>query len=263
MLKIAAQQYIIIGEYLQEINRVLKDMGNAEEPVTGRNLNFLKSFLVKLKKECDSLQLNVPSRLISKSVDRLSALEGVNAHDERGRIAMLMEMIIEELKAQLFLYILPHRASYYQWDGSFSEQLITAFPTASKDLGHAGNCFASEEYTACVYHSMRALEIGLRSLCLYLELTFRKPIELTEWGTLIGDLEKKIEQMQNLPKTIERENELSFCSHALALFRHFKNAYRNPVSHARAYYEEDEAKSIMERTKEFLEGLSNKLSETP
>jgi hypothetical protein len=86
-------------------------------------------------------------------------------------------------------------------------------------------------------------------------------INLAEWNALIKEIEKKIETQQQLPRSTARDEELKFCSEAASQFRHFKNGYRIFVAHARESYDEEPALSIMERTKEFLEGLSIKLSE--
>jgi hypothetical protein len=135
------------------------------------------------------------------------------------------------------------------------------FPTASAEIIHAGNCFAFGEYIACVYQSMSAAEMGLRALASHLGVTLPYPIELADWGKLLGEIEEKIQNMQKPPKTADKDEELSFCSDAMALFRHFKNAYRNHIAHARAHYDERQAQSIMDRTREFIELLATQLKE--
>lgn len=262
MLKITAQQYISIGVRLNEITHILDSLD--DEPLIGKRLDDLKTFFSNLKEECDLVNLKISSSVLVKTIHRLSPqVRGLDTKTTRGILITLMDTINEEFKSPLFLCILPHHVVYYEWNNTFSEQLTTAFPEASRNLFHAGNCFCLEEYTACVYHSMRATEIGLRAMALYLKIPLTYPLELAEWGKLIQGIDDEITKMQKLPKTIEKDEEIIFCSHAVGLFRNWKNAYRNPSAHARAYYEEIEAKSIMERTREFLEHLGTKLSEPP
>jgi HEPN domain-containing protein len=261
MLKIAAERYIMLGEYLNQINCLLKTFGNVDILLVGDKLDSLVQFLVRLREECNALHLTVSPPSLANTINRLSFRGGITAHEARGEVRALMNVVVQELKSQLFLYILPHHAIYYLWDKTFSEQLTAKFQRASRDLAHAGNCFALEEYTACVYHSMRATEFGLRAMASHLKIELSTPLELSEWGKLIQEMDDEITKMQKPPKTLEKDEEIIFCSHAVSLFKNWKNAYRNPSAHARKHYEEAEAKSIMERTRENLEHLGTKLSE--
>jgi Skp family chaperone for outer membrane proteins len=111
---------------------------------------------------------------------------------------------------------------------------------------------------------MRAAEIGLRALAVYLGITLPLPLELAGWQELINKIESEIKaKRQNLAKGSVKDEELKFCSNAVALFAHLNDAYRIHVAHARQIYEEDQARSILDRTKEFLESLATKIKESP
>jgi HEPN domain-containing protein len=261
MLKIAASHYITIGQYLQAITQILKQTGDADEPLMGKGLDSLKSFLSLLKDECDNLKLTISAPLLADHIQRMSPAQGANAAYVHGQLSTLMKVVSKELNAQLFLYIPTSRSIYYQWGEHFSTQLIDSYPNASKELINAGKCYSVGEYTACVFHSMRAAEIGLRSLAVHLNVTFFYEITLAQWKEIIEKIEKQIKAQEQLPKSEARDKELKFCSDAASQFRHFKNAYRIFVAHARESFEEEQALSIMERTKEFVESLSVNLME--
>jgi hypothetical protein len=60
----------------------------------------------------------------------------------------------------------------------FQSAITNAFPSASKELVASGNSLAAGLFTASVFHSMRAAEIGMRCLGRALDVSFpHKPIE--------------------------------------------------------------------------------------
>ena len=131
----------------------------------------LKNVLIRVKNQCDKLQLKISSSLLKKSIKDIP---------QRSReLEMLFNVVKEEIRSNLFLYVPSHRAKYYKQN--LSNELTTPFPDASRELIKAGNCYATGEYTACVFHSMRATEIGLRSLAKYIDISFPYPLEFAEW----------------------------------------------------------------------------------
>jgi glycerol-3-phosphate dehydrogenase len=135
------------------------------------------------------------------------------------------------------------------------------FPSASKELIHGGTCYAVGEYTACVFHAMRAAEIGLRAVAKHLKVQLSIALELAEWNTLIDLIDKHIKSLMGQPRTQIRDEEIKFFSDANSQFTNFKEAFRKHVAHARDSYEEVPSISILHRTREFLEALSSKVAE--
>jgi hypothetical protein len=82
-----------------------------------------------------------------------------------------------------------------------------------------------------------------------------------QWGELIIETEKKVNQIRSGKKTKAIETKITFCSDSLAQFRSLRDAYRNHVAHARQNYVELEAQTIMDGARSFLESLAHKLSE--
>jgi hypothetical protein len=76
----------------------------------------------------------------------------------------IVDLFMDEIGTRKCLFIPQHLEEYYEWDGIVSEQVIAAFPKASEEIRNGGTCFATGAFTACVFHAMRAAEIGLRSL---------------------------------------------------------------------------------------------------
>jgi hypothetical protein len=185
---------------------------------------------------------------------------GVNLPKTRRELTLIMKAIHRELNNKKFLFIPSEKAKYY--DILLQPSIAKVFPTAAKELVSAGNCFACSLYTACVFHSMRAAEIGMRALGKKLDVSFPdKPLELAEWQNILDQCESKIGDMKNLRPKMHKDEELHFYSQAAVQFRYFKDAWRVRVAHARETYEERPALSVFNHTREFFETLSIRLKE--
>jgi hypothetical protein len=126
----------------------------------------------------------------------------------------------------------------------------------------AGNSLAVGLYTACVFHSMRAAEIGVRALAIPLKVSFPdKPIELAEWQNILDQADSKIVAMKALPRGTRKDEETNFYSQAAVQFRYFKDGWRVRVAHARETYEEAPALKVFNHTLEFFETLATRLRE--
>ena len=243
MLKIAAERFIHMGQLSAIVHRDLDDLGKADEPIIEYTKKAFVGLLNGMKTDSDKLQLKVSFALISKAIDQLSQPAPIHAIAAKEKLKMLLDAVDVEIKAQLFLYILPHRSTHYEYGRIFKERLIKSFPNATKELIRAGRCYAVEEDTACVFHSMRATEMGLRTLAQYLKVHPPKGILFSQWGELIIEIEKKLNQMRTGKKNRAIETRITFCSDALAQFKNLKDAYRNHVVHARVGYEADQLKT--------------------
>jgi len=136
-------------------------------------------------------------------------------------------------------------------------------PSAAFELINAGNAYALSLNTASVFHSMRAAEIGLRSLARHLSVQFpHGNLELEQWHTILNQIESKIKDIHNLPKSTQKSDDQKFYSQAALQFRYFKDGARVRVAHARDEFTESQALSILNHTCEFFEALSSRLKES-
>src|SRR5207302_260994 len=117
------------------------------------------------------------------------------------------------------------------------------FPEAVQDIAAASRCLALDEGTACVFHAMRVLEHGLRVMAMNVGLP---PDAMTHenWKVVIDQIEKKVREIEGLPKSPGKAEKLRVVSEACSQFRYFKDAWRNHVSHSRATYDVREADSV-------------------
>jgi hypothetical protein len=260
MLRVYADKYLDIGMRIHDAFRGLffRDpdpaKGRPGEPFTQVEKERLKQDLVVMRNLCSDLSRPVSSELINS---RLRNLPRTSSEFE-----LLVGAIQSELKTRLFLYVPPHVADYYESDTLISNDAKTAFPSAYEELRNAGNALAADLNTACVFHSMRATEIGVRALGNALRVSFpTHPIDLAEWHNILDQADSKITAMKNLPKSTHKDEELRFYSEAAVQFRFFKDAWRVRVAHARAIFSESRAKEVLDHTRSFFGVIATRLSE--
>jgi hypothetical protein len=170
-------------------------------------------------------------------------------------------MVQTELEARIFLYIPESRDEYLQKNQLFGKTVYQTFPHARAELTYAGNAFAFELYTACVFHLMRVAEHGLRALArrLSVKVTSKNqliPLEYADWNQVITGIKNKITGARVLPNNAKKQAQLEKYSDAADHCEYMKDIWRNTTSHARRPYAKTEAMLAMDRVKHFMQFLS-------
>jgi HEPN domain-containing protein len=135
--------------------------------------------------------------------------------------------------------------NYYTGKNLFGDGVDSKFPSTKEDIENAGKCIGVGQDTAAVFHIMRAMEAAVAELSRKLSITNTE----REWGKLLSDIHKKIEQM---PRGSER-NAWSECH---ANLYHVKQAWRNQTMHPKATYTQEQAKEIFQTTRVFMSQLA-------
>jgi len=205
---------------------------------------------------------------LSASLKRLDRVIGYandpdcHIDDLADLLGTLMEILESELEDKMIFYIPMEGAEFYDKPENWFPNSPAAFPSAKYDIEEACKCYALDRYTACVFHSMAVLQVGLYSLAHDLGIFLKYPLELAEWQEVISAIEAKIEPLRQLPRSHPKRDELlTFYSGCAAQFRYFKDAWRNHVAHMREKYTQTQAHSILMQVRDFMEMLSTRLHE--
>jgi hypothetical protein len=155
MLKEYAHEYVQLGIWMHEHGGRLY-MATDEPDDPGRPLN--DSELIALKLHLTEL-LNICIRL-GLSTAQMSLQRAIADQPKTEReFEIYTGVLMDELKSQLFLFVPKERSDLYQ-----TVLTLPGFPLANLELIRSGNCFALAEYTASVFHAMRAVEVGLDAI---------------------------------------------------------------------------------------------------
>lgn len=179
------------------------------------------------------------------------------------QFAPLVEAMIGQLGRRYYVPVIPEVADFYERPESKFPLCMVMFPSAADDIKEACRCFALERYTACVFHAMGILQVGLYALADEFQVRFSFKIELAEWENVIAKIASEIKKKGDLPKSDQKDADLKFYSELAVQFRYFKDAWRNHVAHLREEYDCDQAHSILIHVRDFMEQAAVRLKEMP
>jgi hypothetical protein len=169
----------------------------------------------------------------------------------------------KEIEGKAFFYVPAERAKFWPKMSDphiFGKAVGDAFPSAMQDIAESGVCLALDRGSACVFHLMRVLEIGLTVL----GAKFGVSLAHTNWAPAIEEIESKIREMHKdsrwkaLPDCKQQQE---FYAQAASHFGILKDAWRNYTMHVRGFYTEEQAERIFENVKGFMQKLAERLSE--
>ncbi|HEU0046483.1 MAG TPA: hypothetical protein VFQ43_02610 [Nitrososphaera sp.] len=237
-----------------------------DDPLSEIDKTSIQLVLIAIAKECAQVGL---CRATQIAKDILHQFNMRRDWANREIVTLLRELdkhIRWDMEKEMFMYVPPSSARYYNLDKPFGEKVYDAFPSARFDLTQAGNCLAAGVHTAAGLHLMRGAEIGLWELGRdrQVPLAQAKKIEFAEWGTIIGELETAIKAIQQWPNSTAKEDAHKFYNRAIVEIRSFNDGIRRHLAHVRPQQiplEEDEALANWGHVARFLQTLAAKISE--
>jgi hypothetical protein len=269
MLEFAARDYVEIAYQFGEVLATLRtekpkelDLGNAIQTLLAEanrlglhvTREALGEFLLEMVK------LNPESvTAIGIGLERTFHFKNVGLNTQRTcyHVETIYSTLKAELRTTLFKVIPKERAKYNDPEWLKSPDLQTKFPLAFRELERAGICYSLGQPTACVFHSMRALESGLSALA----KPFTISSTLDNWNTIIEQIEKAVRNLGTQQKSQQKSDDEKFYGAATSHLYFVKNAWRNHVSHRLENYSDDDALKILLRTQEFVGSLCERLQE--
>jgi len=164
-------------------------------------------------------------------------------------LEQLLKVTVTEAESRQ-LYVLSSNVDEKHDDADtlFGADVVDAFPHAEFDISEAGKCLSFGLWTACVMHTMRVLEIGLRALALSVDV-----VHSENWNqTLIG-----IENaLRKINKKTDGDSAAQKAAEAGTHLRFIKNAYRNQAMHSHSEYDEQDAKRIFGDARSLMQYLA-------
>jgi hypothetical protein len=206
---------------------------------------------VHLQSACDQI-----ARILDRLNDEeLTGREYFHLHSD------LHNRIEDDFSHHIMLVIPQEDARYVEQQGKlFGEKVIAAFPTAIEDIEEAGKCYALDRSTACVFHLMHVIEIGLRALGKVLNEPKLDPTRNPAWEAILSRCDDELKKPAK-DRTPEWSAKNQFFSEATANLRAVKDAWRNPTLHVEKKYDHDEALDALNAVGAFMRHLASELHE--
>lgn len=234
----ALSQPICTDEFCRNLSVALEGT-----EILARNFDADPSLLQQIHSFAEELK--------SKKLDRRESVL-------HARLSAIINGIGNNLNSRRFMFMPSEEASYWNSPNIFGETFILSFPEkASFEMLEVGKCFAAARGTACVFHSMRVAEYGLRKLARKLRVTLSdrgKPhaIEYGDWSKVITAIRNKIATIRQTPVGPTKDKSLRFYSSAADHCEYLRDIWRNEVMHTRRFYSKAEALGVMHRVRDFV-----------
>ena len=136
----------------------------------------------------------------------------------------------------------------------------TKFRSARDDIEEAAKCLAFGRGTACVFHLMRVMEVGLRALAASLNDESLDPKRNPSWDAILKKCDHQL-TLRIADRSTEWRLDNDFYAEAVAQLHAVKDAWRNPTMHIERRYMPDEAEDVWSGVRSFMRHLSKKLSD--
>ena len=254
----------------QHIHLLMIDDGKKrDEYVSGEYLKTFDIEAIIFMAHSIAMEIKLQStfdRVWSNGPFAMAVKVGITYSDLHNQLTTLRECIEFDLEKRHFVFVEPDKDKLYRSTKDDWEPIWKNFPSVFYDSQQAVNSYALELNTACVFHSMRVTEIGLRALARRMKIKFpkRKQLEWQEWQHIITEMTKHADSIAASWKAGRKKDEiLEFYRGAIGEFSGFKDAYRNAVMHMRekSIYNEYEARGVLTRVHDFMNRLTKRIDE--
>lgn len=247
--------YLVLDELrLYRQNADLRSV--ADRDVDDRLLVDLAGALDRVKENCDAMELKESAKRVVRLKDEF-ARGKPSSHRVSEILNDLVNAIHDEGADRIIFVVPPRKSAWLAIEPDPWQTVCDRFDGAGDEIESAHTCYAVNENTACVFHMMRVLELGLAALAAEVGLTFDRQ----QWHNMIEQIESEIgETRKSGVKTKDKAERLQFLSEAAKEFFYFKDGWRNYVAHNRVQYDEHQAASTIEHVRAFMTVLAKKLS---
>jgi hypothetical protein len=257
MLKFAAEDFWKASELLAKISTTTGDTGpDGLSDEWAKTIESLRSHLQKMEL---SVSLSQFDKLFSymTSVGKELAILPPDERARKGkkvadsiqvRFDQLSSVIHSEIGARVFFYASPGEVACYDKPELFSTEVNAKFPNVQFDIVEAGNCYAMGRATACVFHLMRIMEVGVQKLGTKLGVTL---VEEKNWQDILNQINAPISKLP--PKSSSTRQLAEAAAHLYQV----KLAWRNEVMHPKETYTTEEALNLLLQVRNFMVQLAS------
>ena len=211
---------------------------------------------IAFKKQLLEIGLSTSAVAVEKLIDYMQNEKTKKTFGEmRFSINEFLNIVEYQLKGKRLLMLDTKHAEYYDKKGTvLGEEVLNRFSQIAElreDAAEAGNCFALENYTACVFHLMRIMERCVQKLGNDLKLSEKITCD-QEWQKILNNIRGKVKERYPSEKDSARIKIESVIGHLETV----KIAWRNPTMHPKATYTDREAEKIIGAVQAFVEDFS-------
>jgi hypothetical protein len=198
-----------------------------------------------IRSDCEKIDLKVSMQCAD---DFINTADMMTLGDLTRALRELDNTIRREMETCMFFHMPSNQVKFYKQSMLFGANVAVRFPSIDFDIAEAGNCYALGRGTACVFHLMRIMEVGVQRFgeVLGVQLVAEK-----NWQNILDEINKALKN-----NAAARPSKTVAMSQAAAHLYNVKVAWRNQVMHPHDKYTLDEAKDLIGHVEAFMKTLA-------
>jgi len=251
------------GELISRTNLMerlisITDESQDDVDISKDNRNIMLKTCDTLTEFIDGCGLKATNRAVSRLVGNLQKPEPLTYRECKTFASDILLRMRDELELTKCIVIEPHRLQFYEPERPlFGKVVMDHYPSAYFEIEEAGKCLALGRSTACVFHLMRILEVGIRAIASSLSIPDPSKPSEKNWGVILKRINEAVKGRQRW----RRKADKIFYEEAVASLDSVKNPWRNATMHVEKTYTEEEAENIFYAVRAFMMKIASGIDE--
>jgi len=258
MLKFHASKFVKLIDSVTVLSTYILDRDSKESDVQSET--FYQSVIQRFSElSCQLADMGLIMSQKKSERIRDELVGGARIPDLREQFDELRARVKDELDLVLTLLVPATDMRLYESPlAVFGSDTVDHFPGVGLEVEEAGKCLALNRGTACVFHLMRTMEVGLRALGKSLNDPDMDPKRNPSWEAILKKSDRELQQPY-AGRCPEWQGDPQFFAEATATLRAVKDAWRNPTMHVDIRYDEEQARDVWNAVRAFMRHLATKL----
>lgn len=260
MLELKAAEFYVATRNLRNIKAIVEN-AEPDEIIPQAARQHLADAVEGMLPHLDVLRVPVTWMEADRTLKNLKTVPEITYSHLSDNLNQIDRRLQDELLLRKIFVLDQNRNKFFvsateNFGGPF---FIIEFQSAVYEIDEAGKCLALDRGTACVFHLMRVLEIGIKAAAKCLGIA--DPIKDAErnWGVILRKLKDEIERRNK--QTWAKPGDAQFFGEIYASLDAVRNVWRNATMHVEAKYTLEEAEHIFNATQGFMRKLASRCDE--
>lgn len=265
----------LLAKLSQQLQMHSERPGFAGLPYPENGYEIMRAHIADMRDEALEIDLDVTAANLDKALVVLDRGSGsgihLPPHDARNflrHMEMAQTALRDQFSNRTTLVLPVFRAKLFEPDEPlFGAEVDAKFRTRGRrEISEAGKCLALERPTACVFHLMRTVELGLEAVRISLGLPRPAKGQHKAWGAALNSIRQELQGRDNL--TYVRQwaslSDKKFFEEVYMMLNAIKDGCRDDTMHIESNYDLDGpqgAEHLFGLTKGFMQKLASRLDE--
>lgn len=258
MAEINISDLISQAMYLVKLMEISDRKGVKETEIEDDSRRIFLEACRELEDTFHTMELKASRRALSRLKGNLQNNKNFN---RVGFVTYANDVLLrlrDELETTVFLHLDTNELKFYRPEAPlFGENATKHYPSAQAELDEAGRCLGLGRGTACVFHLMRVMEIGLRAVARRLSINDPTKPAQRNWGFMLAEIRRAIDTKKRWPRGTRKQ----FFEEVYASLDSVKNPWRNATMHVEHVYTVEEAENILYAVRAFISKIASRFDE--